>query len=144
MLIVNVIVNAFVNSWPSQIFKIRSSPPEVLLVKRILTICSKFTVEHPCQSAISMKLQSSFIEITVRDGCTPVTWLHSFRTLFYKDTSGGLCLWNGTFCENSYFVQSLILDVWQGSEYISEFCQQFNDNRALIQKTFLKCIAGQM
>ena len=31
----------------------RSSRPEVLLGKGVLKICSKFTGEHPCQSAIS-------------------------------------------------------------------------------------------
>ena len=31
----------------------KSSHPEVFLVKRVLKISSKFTVEHPCQSVIS-------------------------------------------------------------------------------------------
>ena len=31
--------------------------------------CSKFTGEHPCRSAISIKLQSNFIEISLRHGC---------------------------------------------------------------------------
>ena len=34
---------------------------EVFLGKVVLKICSKFTVEHLCQSAISIKLQSNFI-----------------------------------------------------------------------------------
>ena len=34
----------------------RSSDPEVFLVKDALRICSKFTREHPCRSAISIKL----------------------------------------------------------------------------------------
>ena len=38
----------------------RSSRPEVFLGKGVLKICSKFTEEHPCRSAISMKMQSSF------------------------------------------------------------------------------------
>ena len=33
--------------------------PEVFLGKRVLKICSKFTGEHPCRSAISKKLLSS-------------------------------------------------------------------------------------
>ena len=37
--------------------KNRSSHPEVFLGKSILKIWSKFTGEHPCQSAISIKLQ---------------------------------------------------------------------------------------
>ena len=36
----------------------RSSQPEVFLGKGVLKICSKFTGEHPCRSAISIKLQS--------------------------------------------------------------------------------------
>ena len=36
----------------------RSSHSEVYLVKGVLKICSKFTREHPCWSAISIKLQS--------------------------------------------------------------------------------------
>ena len=35
---------------------IRSSHPEVFLGKGALKICSKFTGEHPCRSAISIKL----------------------------------------------------------------------------------------
>ena len=37
----------------------RSSPPKVLLGKGVLKICSKFTEEHPWQSVISMKLNTS-------------------------------------------------------------------------------------
>ena len=36
-----------------------AAPPEVLLVKGVLKICSKFTGELPCRSVISIKLQSS-------------------------------------------------------------------------------------
>ena len=35
-------------------FSVRSSHPEVFLVKDVLKICSKFTGEHPCQSVISI------------------------------------------------------------------------------------------
>ena len=34
----------------------RSSPPELFLGKGVLKIYSKFTAEHPCPSAISIKL----------------------------------------------------------------------------------------
>ena len=54
----------------------RSSPPEVFLVKYILKICSKFTGERPCGSAISVKLQSNFIEVTLRHRCSRVNLLH--------------------------------------------------------------------
>ena len=49
--------------------------------KTVLKICGKFTGEQLCQSAISIKLQSGFIEITLRHACSPVNLLHIFRTL---------------------------------------------------------------
>ena len=53
---------------------------------------SKFTGEHPCRSAISIKLLCSFIEIVLRHGFSPVNLLHIFRTPFLKNTSGRLLL----------------------------------------------------
>ena len=40
------------------LFLVKSSPPQVYLEKGALKICSKFTGDHPCQSVISIKLQS--------------------------------------------------------------------------------------
>ena len=37
----------------------QTQPPKVFLRKGVLKICSKFAGEHPCQSVISVKLQSS-------------------------------------------------------------------------------------
>ena len=55
--------------------------------------CSyKKVLWHPCQNAISIKLQSNFIETTLRHGCSPVNLLHIFRTPFSNNTSGGLLL----------------------------------------------------
>ena len=54
--------------------------------------CSKFTGEHPCWSVTSIKLQSKFIEITLRHGYSPVSFLYIFRTLLPKSTSGELLL----------------------------------------------------
>ena len=70
----------------------RSSYPDVLLVKGVLKICNQFTGEHPCRSVISIKLQSNFIEMTLRHGCSPVNFLHIFRTPFTKNTSERLLL----------------------------------------------------
>ena len=70
----------------------RSSPSEVFLAKGILKIYSKFTGEHPCRSVISIKLQSNFIEIALRHGCSSVNLLHIFRTAFYKNSPEGLFL----------------------------------------------------
>ena len=64
------------------------------LEKGVLKICSKFTGKHPRRSVISIKiaLQSNFIEIPLRRGCSPVTLQHIFRTHFSKNTSGWLLL----------------------------------------------------
>ena len=75
---------------PVQIF--RSSHQEMFLRKGVLKIRSKFTGEHPCRSAISIKLQSNFIEIALQHGCSPVNLLSISRTPFSKNTSEGLLL----------------------------------------------------
>ena len=54
----------------------------MFLGKSFLKIYGKFTRENPCRSAISIKLQSSFTEIALRCGCSPVNLLHTFRTPF--------------------------------------------------------------
>ena len=59
----------------------RSSHPEVFLRKGVLKLCSKFTGEHPCRSAISIKLLYY-----------PANLLHIFRTPFLKNTYGRLLL----------------------------------------------------
>ena len=57
---------------------IRSSHPQVFLGKGVLKICSK--------------LQSNFIEVALRHGCSPVNLLYIFRTAFLKNTSDRLFL----------------------------------------------------
>ena len=67
----------------------RSSPSAMFLGKCVLNICSKCTGQHPCRSAVSIKLLCT--------NCTPA-WvfscnlLHIFRTLFPKNISGWLLL----------------------------------------------------
>ena len=70
-----------------KMLKFRNSSPEVFLGKGVLKTCSKFIREHPCRSAISMKLQS-----TLRHGSSPVNLLHIFRMPFPKNTSEWLLL----------------------------------------------------
>ena len=53
---------------------------------------SKFSGEHPCRSAISIKLFYNCIEIALRHGCSPVNLVHIFGTRFPKKFSGGLGL----------------------------------------------------
>ena len=67
----------------------RSSPSKVFLGKGILKIYSKCTGEHLCQSVISIKLQSNFIEIALQHGCSSVNFPYIFRAPFPKNTSGG-------------------------------------------------------
>ena len=69
--------------------------PRDVLTKKFLKICSKFTGEHSRYCVISIKLQSNFIQITLRHGCSPVNLLHVFRTLFTKNTSRWLLLYLG-------------------------------------------------
>ena len=75
-------INYFRKKAPS-----RSSSPEVFLEKGVLKIYCKFTGEHLCRDAISIKLQSNFIEITLWHESSPVNLLHIFRTPFPKNTS---------------------------------------------------------
>ena len=65
----------------------------MFLRKRVLKKWSKLTGrEHPSQSVISIKLQCNFFEIALRHGCSPVNLLHTFRTLFSKNTPERLLL----------------------------------------------------
>ena len=70
----------------------RHSLLKVFLGKGVLKICNKFTEEHPCRRAISIKLLCSFIEIALRHECFPINLLHIFRTSFSMSTSKGLLL----------------------------------------------------
>ena len=54
---------------------VRSNPLEVVLGKGALQIHNKVTGEHPCQSVISIKLQSNFIETALRHSCSPIKLL---------------------------------------------------------------------
>ena len=58
----------------------------MFLEKEVLKICPKFTGKHSCWSVISIKLQSNFVEIVLRHGCSYVNLLHIFRTPFPKNT----------------------------------------------------------
>ena len=67
----------------------RSSHPDVFLRKGVLKICSKFIGEHPCRSAISIKL---LCKITLWHVCSPVNLLHIFRIRLSRSTSWWLLL----------------------------------------------------
>ena len=67
----------------------------MFLGKDVLKTCRKFTGEHPCRSAILIKLQIDFIEMTLWHGYSTVNLLHIFRMPFLKNTSRGLLLISG-------------------------------------------------
>ena len=84
----------YYEEWRCEENTFRSSHPEVYLRKGFLKTCSKFIGEHPWRGAISIKLQSTFIEIKLRHWCSPVNLLHIFRKPFLKNTSGWLLLYS--------------------------------------------------
>ena len=90
----------------------RSCHLEKFLGKGVLIICSKFTGEHPCRSAFSIKLLCNFIEIAPRHGCSPVNLLHIFRTPFPKNTLGRLLKRHSKFERMRYCNCSFITEKW--------------------------------
>ena len=84
---------SILNALPTVINYFQKQPSRGVLEKGILKICSKVAGEHPCRSTIVIKLQSNFIEIVIRHGCSPVNLLYIFRTPFPKNTSGWLLLY---------------------------------------------------
>ena len=81
-----------------------------VFVKSVLKISSKFTGKQPRRSAISIKLQSIFIQFTVQHGCSPVNLLHIFRT-FCPSISGGPLLktfsGNSSVFDKKYFSETI-------------------------------------
>ena len=71
----------------------KSSHSEVLLVKGVLKICSKFTGEQPCRSVISIKLLCNFIKIIPRHGCSPLICCIFSEHLLLRTPLNG-CFWN--------------------------------------------------
>ena len=67
----------------------------MFLGKGVLKIGSKYTGEHSCQSGISIKLQSNFIEIALQHGCSPVYLLQFSEHLFLGTPPGG---WFWIYC----------------------------------------------
>ena len=67
--------------YVSSVFKIKSKNKTN---KINLEICSKFKGEQSCQSVIPMKLQSNFIEIILRHGCSPAYLASVNESLFTK------------------------------------------------------------
>ena len=88
----------------------RSSHPELFLGKGAPKIRSKFTGEHSCRSAISIKLLCNIIKIALRHGCSPVNLLHIFRTPFLKNIPEWLLLYIMNYKRNSERYISLLIN----------------------------------
>ena len=79
-------MSTFLKKWS------RSSHPEVFLVKVVQKICSKFTVEHPCQKIISIKLLQQRYWNHTSGWVLSCKFAAFFRTPFTKNTSRWLLL----------------------------------------------------
>ena len=98
-----------------------------MLWKGVLKICRKFTREHPCRSAISVKLQSNFIEMAPWHECSPVYMLHILRAPFPKNMLLAGFFWRNVtkpgiwFSTEIWFRLSLnfsvFYGVWYGTKY---------------------------
>ena len=114
----------------AHVFIWRSSPSEVIFGKDVLKLCSKFTGGHPCWSAISIKLQSKFIEIALRHECSPVNLLIIFIISSYKNTSRRLLLYLEINKNYLFFSQKIITDqtefatgiVWWATNWKGQHC----------------------
>ena len=95
----------------------RSSRPEVFLEKGVLKICSKFTGEQPCQSVVSIKLQSNFIEITLQHGCFSVICYIFPEHLFLRIPLDG-CFWRQPYMCS---IRGLFSEIYRSNLWESSF-----------------------
>ena len=126
------VYQCFESKWQTNyLTKCRSSPPEVFLVKGVLKICSKYTREHPRRSAISIELLCNFIEIVLRQRCSPINLLLIFRTPFPKNTSEGLLL-------------KVLCKIFQKQSHGGGLLKRFETStgKHLCQSLFLNKVAG--
>ena len=104
----------------------QKQPPRGVPRKRCCGSC-KATLLKWCSGSnfiekVFWKLQSNFIEITLRHGCSPVSLLHIFRTPFTKNASRRLLLimWLAIF----FFF-------FEKSKNINTSCCNYNDSLPL-------------
>ena len=100
----------------------------MFLGKGVLKICSKCLGQHQCQSAISIKLQSNFIEIALWHGCSPVNFLHIFRISFSRNTSGWLLLYTFKCCQQKIFIETFyrfLKDLSKAVSHISKSKKEY-------------------
>ena len=82
------LANVFLNVSPT----LQKQPSKGVLGKRCSKNMQQFTGEHPRGSAISIKLQTNFIKITLWHRCFSVNLLHIFKTALYRNIYGGMLL----------------------------------------------------
>ena len=92
----------------------------MFLGKDVLKICSRFTAEHPYQSAIS-----------IWHGCSLVNFLPIFRAPFTKNTSGGLLLKIQTEKIHLTSTDNSAFEVFQNSYFPRP--EMFDDGELLLQ-----------
>ena len=90
----------------SGVFNITSSRSSLLWKRRFENI-KNFSGGHLCWSVVSMMLLCNFIEIALWHRFSAVNFLHAFRTLFYRNSYGGLLLlkWATPFVILSLFLR---------------------------------------
>ena len=71
------------------IMMVQNQPSRCVLRKRCSKNIQQIYRRTPCRSAISIKLQSKFIEMAIWHECSPINLLHNFRTPFLKNSFGG-------------------------------------------------------
>ena len=89
--------------WNKELEKIIDlSFPDMFISRHVYKQSSRGFLKKRCfeniqqiyrRNAISIKLQSNFIETALQHGCSPVNLLHNFRKPFPKNTSGWLLLY---------------------------------------------------
>ena len=88
---------------------IQKQPPRGVPRKMFPENMKQIYREHPCRDVISIKLQSNFIEVALRHGCSTVNLLHVSRTAFPRNTSGLLFFAPIYLSEATYMISSFNL-----------------------------------
>ena len=84
-----------IKNFTRNLFKDQKQPPRGVLSKRCFENMQQTYRRTPmrmCDFNKVVKLQSNFVEITLRHGCSPVNLLHISRTTFSKNNCGWLLL----------------------------------------------------
>ena len=103
---------------------IQKQPSRGVLVKRCSENTQQIYKRTPIPKCDFNKIASNFIESTLRYDCSFVNLLHIFRTIFLKNTSGGLLL-------------DIPMTKW---EMCTQFLTKFTNLRILQNHSFLSLL----